>query len=118
MMTEAQLTAEIYNAIESIVPTFWISRPTQGQTFPLAVYKMIDVDNSYSFGINREAEERMFQIDLYIDPSEQVSGENLYDSIKTAMESLDYRLTGSQADFLDSDTNKVIKTSRWERFNV
>lgn len=118
MKTELQLTTEIYNALSSIVPLFWISRPTIDQTFPLAVYKKLDASNEYSFGINREAEERVFQIDLYTSPSDVVTTDNLIDSIKTAMEGLNYRLTGSQADFLDTELNKAISVTRWERYNV
>jgi len=118
MKTETQLTAEIYTAVSSIVDLFWLSRPTISQTFPLAVYKNLDISSEYSFGINREAEERIYQIDLYVSPEQIVLADNLIDSIKTAMEGLNYRLTGSQADFIDSDLNKVIKVTRWERFNV
>ena len=118
MRTETQLTAEIYNALAGIVDLFWLSRPTIDQSFPLAVYKAIDTDTEYSFDVNREAEYRVFQIDLYTDPSEIVLADNLTDSIKTAMESLKYRQTGSQADFLESSLNKVIKVTRWERYNV
>lgn len=118
MKTETQLTAEIYNALDEIVDLFWLSRPTIDQGFPLAVYKSIDVDSEYSFDVSREAELRVYQIDLYISPSEMVQADNLIDSIKTAMETLKYRQTGSQADFLDSDLNKVIKVTRWERYNA
>lgn len=118
MKTETQLRAEIYSALSGIITLSWLSRPTKDQTFPLAIYKCLDTSNEYSFGINREAEERIFQIDLYISPSEVVLADTLTDSIKTAMEGLKYRMTGSQAEFLDSELNKVIKVSRWERFNV
>ena len=118
MKTETQLTAEIYNALNSIVSLFWLSRPTLNQTFPLAVYKNLDISSEYAFGISRSAEERIYQIDLYVSPEQVVIADNLIDSIKTAMEGLNYRLTGSQADFIDSELNKIIKVTRWERFNV
>ena len=118
MKTENQLTEEIYNVLNAITNTFWISRPTSGQSMPFIVYKALNTEGMYSFGINREAEDRTYQIELYISPSEVVSACTLTDSIKTAMESLDYRLIPSQGDFLETEINKVVKITRWEKMNA
>ena len=117
MKTETQLRAEIYNALSPIVTLFWLGKPTKAN-FPYAVYQKIDNSGSYSFGIERSAELVVFQVDLYTEPSEIVAADNLYDSIKTAMESIVYRLTGGTPEFLEEKINKVIKVIRWERFNV
>lgn len=117
-MTETQLRAEVYNALNAIVDTYWLSRPTNDQAFPLIVYQKLDISTNYSFGITRQAENHVFQIDYYELPSEVVRADNNFDLIKTAMESLDYRLIGSQAEFVDDTLNKIVKVSRWERYNV
>ena len=118
MKTETQLRAEVYNAISSIAPTFWLSRPTLEQTFPLMVYTKLDISSDYSFGIDREAENHIFQIDYYDYPNAIVTLDNNLDAIKTAMESIDYRLIGSQQEFIHDTLNKVVKVTRWERYNV
>lgn len=118
MKTETQLRAEFYNVLSSIVPIYWLSKPTKTSVFPCAVYKILDASNEYSFGIVRSAEERAFQVDVYVDPNDIVNLDNKIDSIKSALEGIDYRQVGSQAEFLDSDLNKVIRVTRWERYNV
>jgi hypothetical protein len=117
MKTETQLRAEIHNVLSPVVTLFWLSKPIK-TNFAYAVYQKIDNSGSYSFGIERSAELVVFQVDLYTEPSDIVVTDNLYDSIKTAMESIGYRLTGGTPEFLEEKINKVIKVSRWERFNV
>ena len=118
MKTETQLRAEFYNAISSIVTVSWLSTPSKSSTFPLAVYQLLDASGVYSFGINRSAEDRAFQVDLYVDTGDIVNGDNKLDAIKTALEAINYRQIGSQAEFLDKELDKAIKITRWERYNV
>jgi hypothetical protein len=118
MKTETQLRAEFYTAIASIVTVSWLSKPTSSSTFPLATYQILDASGEYSFGVTRSAEDRTFQVDLYVEPSDVVNGDNKLDAIKTALEAINYRQAGSQAEFLETDLNKVIKVTRWERYNV
>ena len=117
MKTETQLRAEFYNAISAIVTTSWLSKPTKSSVFPLATYQLLDASGVYTFGIERVAEDRTFQVDLYVDVDDVVNGDNKLDLIKTALEALCYRQVGSQAEFLDSNLNKAIKVTRWERYN-
>lgn len=118
MKTETQLRAEVYNVLSPVCTTGWLSKPTLNSSFPYIVYKLLDSSSDYSFGITRSAEERAFQIDLYVNPSAISDSDNKLDSIKTAMEGIKYRQVGSGAEFLDSELNKIIKVTRWERFNV
>jgi len=118
MKTETQLRAEVYNAITSIATVSWLSKPTTSDAFPLMTYQLLSSSSEYSFGVVRSAEDRAFQIDLYVAPDDIVNGDNKLDAIKTAMENIDYRQSGSTAEFLDTDLNKVIKVTRWERYNV
>lgn len=117
MKTETQLRAEFYNTISSILPVYWLSKPTKS-VFPLATYQILDSTGVYNFGINRTAEERTFQLDVYADPQKIIGLDNKMDEIKTALEDIDYRMVGSQAEFLDSELNKVVRVTRWERYNV
>ena len=118
MKTETQLRAEFYNAISAIVAVSWLSKPTMTSTFPMASYQLLDASSEYSMGINRSAEDRTFQVDLYVGIGDIVNGDNKLDLIKTALEAINYRQVGSQAEFLDSDLNKINKITRWERYNV
>ena len=118
MKTETQLRSEVYTALVSAVPTFWLSRPTTTQTFPLAVYRRIAGEGEYSFGVVRSAEDVIFAVDLYVDPKNIVEMDNTLDTLKTAMETINYRQVGSDAEFLETDINKVVRVTRWERYNV
>ena len=118
MKTETQLRAEFYNVINSIVPLYWLSKPSLTSVFPSATYKLLDSSGEYSFGITRSAEERAFQLDVYASTGDIVNLDNKIDSIKTALEGINYRMIGSQAEFLDSELNKVVRITRWERYNV
>lgn len=117
MITESQLRAEVYNAISSIASTYWLSRPTQDVSFPILLYSKLDSSGEYSFEA-RSAEDVAFQIELYVDPAEINVIDDKFEEIKTAMESIDYRLISVSAEIVDSDINKIIRASRWERYNV
>lgn len=118
MKTETQLRAELYNALSSICTVGWLSKPSLTSSFPYVVHKLLDSNSEYSFGVVRSAEDRAFQIDLYVDPGKIVDGDNKLDAVKTAMENIDYRQVGSNAEFVDNELNKIIKVTRWERYNV
>lgn len=118
MNTETQLRAEFYNAVNAVVTTYWLSKPSASSSFPIATYQILDSTGIYSFGVNRSAEERTFQLDIYSNPSEIVDLDTKMESIKTALEAINYRMVGSQAEFLDSEINKVVRVTRWERYNV
>ena len=117
MMTETQLRAEVYNALSTVTNTYWLSKPIKSDS-PFIIYQILDSISEYSFGVSRSAEERTVQVDLYVDPESIVDGDNKLDAIKTAMESIDYRQVGSGAEFLETSINKIIKVTRWERYNV
>ena len=117
MKTETQLRAEFYNAVSAVLTLYWLSKPSSG-TFPYATYQILDSTGVYSFGTNRSAEERTFQLDVYADPSAIVDLDTKMESIKTALEAIDYRMVGSQAEFLDSEIDKVVRVTRWERYNA
>ena len=118
MKTEGQLRAEFYNAISGIITTYWLSKPSGASSFPIATYQILDSTGVYSFGIDRSAEERTFQLDVYSDPSAMATLDTKMDSIKTALEAIDYRMVGAQAEFIETDINKVVRVTRWERYNV
>ena len=117
MKTEKQLSAEFHTAVNAVIPTYWLSRPTK-ITGLFATWQILDSSGLYSFGINREVEDRTFQLDIYADVDDLENLEAKMDGVKTALEGINYRLQGSQADFLDSDLNKAVRVTRWERFNA
>ena len=117
MKTEKQLSAEFYNVVNPIIPSYWLSRPTQ-ITGLFATWQILDATGVYSFGVSRSAEERTFQLDIYADPDDLENLEDKTELIKTALEAIDYMLSGNQADFLDTDMNKVVRVQRWERYNA
>jgi hypothetical protein len=118
MKTETQLRAEFYGAISSIVPVYWLSKPIKGSAYPLATYMILDSTGLYSFGISRSAEERTFQLDVYAEPGGMATLDAKMELIKTALETIDYRMVGSQAEFIETDINKIVRVTRWEKYNV
>lgn len=117
MKTEKQLSAEFHTAVQAVIPTYWLSRPSK-ITGIFAIWQILDSIGVYTFATDRSAEERTFQLDIYADPDSLEDLEEKMDLIKTALEGINYRLQGSQADFLDSELDKVVRVSRWERFNA
>ena len=84
----------------------------------MATYQILDSTGVYSFGVSRSAEERTFQLDIYANIGDMATLDSKMEQIKTGLEAIDYRMVGSQAEFLDSDINKVVRVTRWERYNV
>jgi len=127
MQTQAQLRAEVYNALiaNSTLNTllsgrvYWSSRPTVDNTFPLIVYRIFDSPSDYAFGNSSAiSEEYTFQIDLYTSPSEISEMDTGIEGIKEAMETLCYRRTSSSIEFLEADIDMIVRPVRWERINV
>ena len=129
MKTLAQLKAEIYNAITADVTMktyvstrlYWISKVSGKSTFPLLTYQALDEIGEYTLGgsgINYEGSDVTFQIDAYTDSDDGDTMDNIIDRLKTVMHGLDYRLINSPIEFLDSETHKIIRPTRWERYNV
>lgn len=117
MKTEKQLSAEFHTTVQAIIPTYWLSKP-KNITGMFATWQILDSIGVYTFDTDRSAEERTFQLDIYADPDSLETLEEKMDLIKTALEAINYRLQGSQADFLDAELDKVVRVSRWERFNA
>jgi hypothetical protein len=125
MYTQSQLRAEIYNALiaDSTLPDriYWIARPTINNTFPLLIYSILDVDTGYFFNdgnIERGSEAFVVQIDLYVSTTDVTSMDSHIEAIKTVMEGLNYRKIDSGMEFYETDIDKLVRPTRWERYNV
>ena len=129
MQTISQLRAEVYNAINndstltSLIGDriYWLSRPTVKNVFPLISYSFFDTLGIYTFdstGVNRSADDIIFQTDIYTDPSDITSMDAIVERIKAVMNTIGYRNINSPIEFLETDINKIIRPMRWERFNV
>lgn len=121
MNTQTQLRATVYNALKNSSTVtdniYWLSRPTVKNDFPCIVYYVLDSFGQYNF-CGKSSEVVQMQIDLYIDPKKISTMDTQYEAIKTAMESINYRLISSPAEFVEEDINKIVRCSRWEIINV
>lgn len=126
MMTLAQLKAQIYTAITtnstitSIMSTrlYWLGKINSETVFPCMVYQELDEIGGYSFGINHEESNILFQIDIYTGSDEVAQMDALYEGLKTVMHGLNYRLMGTNAEFYDPEIQCNIRVTRWEKYNV
>ena len=85
---------------------------------PLIVHQFLDTSGEYSFGIDLSAESVTFQIDLWADPSDITNMDAMYQAVKTIMNGLDYMNINSGIELIDTDITKVVRPTRWERYNV
>lgn len=126
MLTEKQITAELYNALTGDATLtnligdrlYWIARPTKDNTFPLIVYSKVDNIAGYAFGGSLQSDEGVVQLDVYTDPSEVNQMDDIVQAIKPIMQGLCYRNTSTPPQFLEADINKIVRPIRWERINV
>lgn len=124
MKTQNQLRAEIYNALyaNSTLPNdiYWIARPTVINS-PIIVYNVLDTTGAYVYGsgaIVRSSEDFTVQVDIYVSPEEVNLMDSYMEAVKTVMETINYRNLGSPVEFFETDINKVVRPTRWERLNV
>lgn len=123
MMTQAQLKAQIYNAVtsDSALNVYisgrlqWLLRPTAEQTYPLLVYQVLDTVGSYVHGgtVIQSHEQVDVQIDIYTNDITQMDG--IFEELKRVMHSIGYMLTNAP-EFIDG--SNIVRTTRWEAFNV
>jgi hypothetical protein len=129
MQTLAQMKAEIYNALtndstmEGYVGSrvYWLGKVSGKSTFPLIDYKAFDEIGTYSFGgsgISYDGSEATFQIDVYTGPDDVATMDNIIERLKTLMHGLGYRLINSPIEFVDAEVNKIVRPTRWEKWNV
>lgn len=129
MQTQNQLRTTVYDALLADTPLTniigtrlnWIARPTAQDTYPLLVYKVFDTVGAYSFGdsaLNTISEDFTIQIDAYTDPSDITNMDTIIERLKIVMVGLCFRNISSPVEFLETDINKIVRSTRWEIINV
>lgn len=125
MLTQAQLRAEIYNALQNDAlltdNIYWIDRPTVINDFPIITYAILPLPSEYAFGngtIERMSETVVFQIDVYVAPGDVATMDAYIERIKTDMETINYRNIGDGGEFVIAEINAISRPTRWERHNV
>lgn len=129
MKTIKELRTEFYNTIKNDVTIsgivsdriYWMNNITVSNTFPLITQQYFETNGEYSFdatGVNRVADEIIFQTNLYVDPQEIDQMDDLVEALKTALNAIGYRNINSPIEFFDSEIMKNIRPMRWERYNV
>jgi len=127
--TIKQVRTEFYNAINNDATLtaliadriYWINRVTTSNTFPLITYQYFDTNGEYSFsdtGVNRVADNIIFQTDIYVDPQEVDQMDEIVERLKVVLNLIGYRNINSPITFYDVDIVKNIRPMRWEKFNV
>ena len=127
MQTQGQMKAAVYNAvignatINGIISgrMQWLLKPTIAQTFPLMTYQMLDTSGSYvnNSSIQLSHEKVDMQIDIYTANGDIIKADTLHDALKVVMNGLGYmQIAGGE--FIDSDLQKVVRSTRWSVWNV
>ena len=124
MNTVKQLRTEFYDAITTGLVglvsdrVYWINRVTVENTFPLITYQYFETSGEYTMGVTRVADDVIFQTDIYVDPQAINTMDDIVELMKTTLNAIGYRNINSPIEFFDTDTSKVIRPMRWERYNV
>ena len=129
MQTQAQIKAQIYNALyaDTTLPNeiYWTSQ-ANFVSFPCLTYEMLGGESEYAFGgstIVRSSENTLIQINIYTDTGAMASMDTLHNQVKTVMEALNYMCIDSGQEF-DGSTQgeqtagKIVRPTRWARVNV
>lgn len=125
MKTLNQLKSEIYSAITGDATIaghigtrlYWIGKISGKSKFPLITYKAFDDIGLYAFD-DYEGSNVVFQIDTYTSPSDVATMDGIIERLKTVMHAINYRLINSPIEFHDKDIDKIIRPTRWEKYNV
>lgn len=122
MKTQAQLRAELYNALkdDTTLPDeiFWIGKPTATDTFPCIIYSILNTVGGYAFQDGLVSEDFTVQLDVYTDVGADANMDTIVNRLNTVMESIHYRNIGGSIEFMDADINKIVRPTRWEKINV
>ena len=127
MQTQGQMKAAVYNAVISNATINaiisgrmqWLLKPTIAQTFPLMTYQRLDTSGSYvnNSSIQLSHEKVDMQIDIYTANGDIIKADTLHDALKVVMNGLGYmQIAGGE--FIDSDLQKVVRSTRWSGWNV
>ena len=122
-MTQAQLKAQIYNAIigDATLNGYlqnriqWLLKPTTDQEYPLMTYQILDTVGSYVHGgtVIESHEKVDVQIDIYSSSITQMDA--LFTNLKRVMHSIGY-MQGGGGEFIEG--NMIIRATRWAVQNV
>jgi len=122
MKTQAQIKAEIYNALyaDTTLPNniYWTSQ-AKLISFPCLVYELIAGGADYVFNTGvRNSENIAIQIDIYTDAGQMASMDTIKNQLHTVMEGLYYQNIDNGQEFGDEETGKVVRPTRWVKVNV
>ena len=122
MNTQAQIKAEIYNALkaDTTLPDaiYWTSQANM-TTFPCLVYELIAGGADYVFSTSTKNSENIaIQIDIYTDAGAMASMDTIKAQLHTVMEGINYQNIDNGQEFGDEETGKVVRPTRWVRVDV
>ena len=122
MKTQAQLRTELYNALynDTVITNniFWIGRPTASSSFPCIIYSFLDTTGAYAFTEWLTSEKVIIQLDVYTGTKDKTSMDTTINRLNTIMGGLGYRNIGAVAEFFLEDIRKIVRPTRWEKWNV
>jgi hypothetical protein len=122
MNTQAQLRTELYSALYDNVTLpneiYWIGKPTLTSAFPCIIYTILDTTGGYAFQDGLVSEDFTVQLDVYVDLGDQTNMDIIVQKLKDVMFAIGYRNIGQPVEFIESDINKIMRVTRWEKINV
>ena len=122
MKTQAQLRTELYSALyaNTTLPNniYWIGKPTITSTFPCIIYTFLDDIGGYAFSDGLVSEDVTVQLDVYVDLGDQANMDIIVNELKSVMYTIGYRNIGQSVEFLEADIQKIMRPTRWEKWNV
>lgn len=122
MKTQAQLRTELYNALYNDTDItnniFWLGKPTSTSSFPCVIYSFMSNIGNYAFQGWLTSEEIIIQLDVYTEPSDKTNMDLTINKLNSIMQSINYRNVGMSAEIFLEDIQKIVRSTRWEKYNV
>ena len=122
MKTQSEIKTEIFSALyDNTIAgknVKWLAKPAS-PVYPLLVYSLIGDSKDYEFQNNNSTSKTiLLQVDIYVDSQEIQKMDTLVEEVNTAIENICFRAINGGPEFLDTDSNKIVRSLRWEKIYV
>lgn len=121
-MTQAQIRTELYNALynDTVLPNniFWIGKPTATSDYPCIVYQFMSAIGGYAFQDGLNSEEIIIQLDIYTDTDDKTNMDTIMNQLDIAMGNIGYRNIAKTIETFLEDIQKIVRPTRWAKWNV
>jgi len=124
MKTLSSIRKEFYDilkddtVISGLVPGVYAYGNMSAAAFPCITYSRVLASADYSFGIIHQVDTVVFQADVWVDTGEIDLSDGIFEAIRNAMHSNNWRMISAPTEWVDDKTKKIVTSLRFEKLNV